>query len=172
MGLRKIEPGMVVHCQTEEEARVLMEWAHKCGYEWMDGKPKEYTAFAAFEKYTCYNFHETRKISYAEKAYFEKYKKQKVIEYSDIIFPELTAKEVLDTIHEICAGHNRCDGKCSIYNACPMRVLCSKEWDSAEEIIETCRKIAAHEKKEPGKEEKCADSKAGLCWQGTFSERP
>lgn len=96
MGLREIEPGMVVHCQTEEEARALMEWAYECGYEWMDGKQKEYTAFGSFKKHTCYCFHEAGKITYADKAYFEKYKKSEVMDFPALILPELDG-EALDT---------------------------------------------------------------------------
>ena len=64
MGLREIEPGMVVHCRTEEEARTLIGWAYECGYRWAGGSPKKYTAFEFFEKRTCYEFDEAREISF------------------------------------------------------------------------------------------------------------
>lgn len=152
MGLREIEPGMVVHCRTEEEARTLIGWAYECGYRWAGGSPKKYTAFEFFEKRTCYEFDEAREISFTTEELLKKRKKKEAIEFSALILPDLTAKEVLDTIYEICAGHSRCDDKCSLYYACPVRALCSKEGYSPEKIIEICWKwIGAHEKKEPGK---------------------
>lgn len=153
MELRGIEQGMVVHCQTEEEARALMEWAYKCGYEWMDGKPKEYTAFDAFEKYTCYHFNEARKISYAEKAYFEKYRREEVIEYSDLVLPELTAAETLDAFKEICAGHSCRNGGCILYGVCPAHTQSWYNGYSASLVIAIIQRwIAARGKKESGKE--------------------
>ena len=102
MGLREIEPGMAIHCRTEEEARALIGWAYECGYKWMNGSPKEYTAFDAYGEYTCYSFYENGKITYADKAYFEEYKKKEVIEFSALFLSELTGKEPRIETVDVC----------------------------------------------------------------------
>ncbi len=39
MKFKEIKPGMVIHCPTEEDARVLIEQFDKLGYKWETGKP-------------------------------------------------------------------------------------------------------------------------------------
>lgn len=135
MRLREIKPGMVIHCKNDEEKKALLEEAEILGYLWANGVkptkelfPSNTLVFREYglKKYICW-------AGYSENH----------TEFSDLILPELTAYEVLNTCHKICE-----EKSC---NQCPMRNNCFTCKDSdARKIIEICEHWKSdHEKKEP-----------------------
>ena len=140
MELRKIEPGMVIHCRTEEEARALMQWAYECGYEWRWDMLEGCESFKIHGERTCYCFDGNEKIIYADRALFEVHKGDEIMEFSDLVLPELTAAETLDAFKEICAGHSCRNGGCILYGVCPAHMQSWYNGYSARLVIAICRR--------------------------------
>lgn len=99
MKLKELESGMVVHCKTEEEAKQFINWAHECGYRWNSGKSQEVTYWEEHMNNTCYELWNNKRIAYWDEKYL-KTQEKKIIEFSDLIMPELTAEEVLEWLYE------------------------------------------------------------------------
>ena len=150
MQLREIKPGMVIHCKNDAEKKALLEEAERLGYVWYGTeknpteKPIESTGntiyFYDADK-SCLSGdykHITHSINIVSNA----------IEFSDLILPELTAEEVLNTIKEICASSNACNDMCLLCDGkgCVIR---KTEFD-VKKVIEICAKWKSNqEKKEP-----------------------
>ena len=132
MRLKEIKPGMVIHCNTQEEANKLCD-AVCASKQW-----KEY--WGIYKDDTCYQigYHAMKTFGSSNS-----YSDFIITEFSDLILPELTAYEVLNTCHTICE-ENSC-------NQCLMRNDCFTCKDSdAKKIIEICEQWKSdHEKKEP-----------------------
>ena len=138
MRLKEIKPGMVIHCKTKEEMEELSKyikffntvdniWNYgndgiRRDCVWIDDDGR-YGGFDAYRYFAVRN--------------------NNITEFSDLILPELTAYEVLNTCHKICE-ENSC-------NQCLMRNDCFTCKDSdAEKIIEICEQWKSdREKKEP-----------------------
>ena len=138
MRLKEIKPGMVIHCKTKEEMEELSKyikffntvdniWNYgndgiRRDCVWIDDDGR-YGGFDAYRYFAVRN--------------------NNITEFSDLILPELTAYEVLNTCHKICE-ENSC-------NQCLMRNDCFTCKDSdAKKIIEICEQWKSdHEKKEP-----------------------
>lgn len=139
MRLKEINPGMVIHCKNDEEKKALLEEAERLGYRWCSSEklPTEKVYIGnTIHFYAESEFSDFKHITWSDKT-------EGVTEFSDLILPELTAYEVLNTCHKICE-ENSC-------NQCPMRNNCFTCKDSdAEKIIEICAQWKSdHEKKEP-----------------------
>lgn len=85
--------GFVMACETQEEARVFLEYLDSVGRKWCDGKP--YTVTDNFDTYgnqTCYYFNEG---SYGSVGFAIRYKKT-ILKFSDFYWeanefnPEMT----------------------------------------------------------------------------------
>ena len=138
MRLKEIKPGMVIHCKTKEEMDELSKyikffntvdniWNYgndgiRRDCVWIDDDGR-YGGFDAYRYFAVRN--------------------NNITEFSDLILPELTAYEVLNTCHKICE-ENSC-------NQCLMRNDCFTCKDSdARKIIEICEQWKSdHSKKEP-----------------------
>lgn len=70
----------------------------------------------------------------------------KITEFSDLVIPELSAKEVLETLYEICDNHG-CTG-CLLKNCCPT----STKGTNYSDAIEICTKWREEHPKEEKKE--------------------
>jgi hypothetical protein len=82
----------VVHCETEEEAIQLLNWAHDQGLKWSDGTSyKEHTSYKVYTSDTCY---ELKTGQYSGKEYFIR-KNYTIIPFSSI--PEFQSKETVKT---------------------------------------------------------------------------
>lgn len=54
---RLVKPKVAIHCQTEEEAKQLLKWAHGQGLKWCIGESYlEDTAHSKHKNNTCYSF--------------------------------------------------------------------------------------------------------------------
>ena len=137
---------MVIHCKNDEEKKALLEEAERLGYAWTDKSCP--TDFQAFEQTgMTIHFYDSGLIAWSDK-------KKGATEFSDLIFPELTAEEVVPILTEICNrynGNEDCEG-------CPLNGLericngneCPFTFKDYKQVIEICAKWKSnHEKKEP-----------------------
>ena len=133
MRLKEIKPGMVIHCKTEEEARFLRIELDKLGYRWVTNHRLEDSTI--WNKYDniCLHIQTEGQVTWSEleDAKGENYT---ITEFSDLIIPELSAKEVLETMKEICKHH---DCQC---HRCSFRGSCDPTEDNSDKIIEICTK--------------------------------
>ena len=132
MKLKEIKPG-VIHCKTQEEADALVNTLRE------DAHWKNY--WKIHKEHTCFRVTENGLYAYGSVGDHED---ELIIEFSDLIIPELTVAEVLRICNEIC--HN--DAPCS---DCIIAGNCFFEKDSDyQKVVEICEKWKAdHEKKEP-----------------------
>ena len=146
MRLKEIKPGMVIHCKNDEEKKALLEEAERLGYLWTDKSCP--TDFQAFEQTgMTIHFYDSGLIAWSDK-------KKGATEFSDLIFPELTAEEVVPILTEICNiynGNEDCEG-------CPLNGLehicngneCPFTFKDYKQVIEICEQWKdEHKKKEP-----------------------
>ena len=139
MRLKEIKPGMVIHCKTKEEMEELskhIKFFNTVDNIWNygnDGVNRDCIRINGMGQYEGFSTYD----------YYAKEMRYKITEFSDLILPELTAYEVLNTCHKICE-ENSC-------NQCLMRNDCFTCKDSdARKIIEICEQWKSdHEKKEP-----------------------
>ena len=143
MRLKEIKPGMVIHCKNDEEKKALLEEAERLGYVWIvNGKnPTDETTISGSTIHIL-----LKHITWSDKT-------EGVIEFSDLILPEMTAEELLNILNEIIhCGVRRCD-------ECPLKEngedLCSNDVGAVkisnpDKLISICQQWKAnHEKKEP-----------------------
>lgn len=147
MRLKEIKPGMVIHCKTEEEAKELMLHLESKGLTWGSGEnPTCNNRFSILGEFTCYKIHEGY-LTFDCYSHFES-SNSTITEFSDLIIPELSAKEVLEIMGEICSSIHGCDSHCPTWDYCSHKEFGSK----AEETIEICTKWREEHPKEEKKE--------------------
>lgn len=142
MRLKEIKPGMVIHCKTEEEATSLKNELDKLGYVWISGHDiKDSTIWGRYKE-ICLLINENKMVTwdYADDSI------KAITEFSDLIIPELSAKEVLETMKEICKHH---DCQC---HRCSFRGNCDPTEYSSDKIIDICTKWREEHPKEEKKE--------------------
>ena len=142
MRLKEIKPGMVIHCNSDDEKKALLEEAERLGYIWINGCIPTDCIMVKSSGLTIH-FHEKNEY-YAFDHITWSNKASGVTEFTDLILHELTAEEVLQICSEICRS-----GSCDI---CPMgEEYCFSETESdKKKIIEICQQWKSdHEKKEP-----------------------
>lgn len=96
--LKEIKPGMVIHCENDEEKKILLEELEKLGYVWADTKTLP-TKGACSEVIHILN-NGFKHIRHGANTLMVTHK------FSDLILPELSAEEVLEIIKEICDASN------------------------------------------------------------------
>ena len=131
MKLKEIKPG-VIHCKTQEEAdalvNTLLEDVHWKNY------------WKIHKEHTCFRVTENGLYAYGSVGDHED---ELIIEFSDLIIPELSATEVLKICNEICNNNVDCSD-------CKMLGNCFFEDSDYQKVVEICEKWKAdHEKKEP-----------------------
>lgn len=146
MRLKEIKPGMVIHCKNDDEKKALLEEAERLGYVWYSSKdnPTERPIDAIGN---TIHFYDANK----QNGFTADYKHithsgntgGDVIEFSDLIMPELTAKEVLEICHKICKG--------KACNECLLNGNCfTRDEPDLTKVIKICEQWKSdHEKKEP-----------------------
>lgn len=146
MRLKEIKPGMVIHCTTKDEVLLLLEM--------FPTRILTIGLWERFENKTCLRVEENRTLSFDEYDYFIQ-KGYKIAEFSDLIIPELSAKEVLETIGEICSLRKCCVGEdgCPLYisgsqNLCSNKMLLAE----SEKVIDICTTWREEHPKEEKKE--------------------
>ncbi len=144
MRLKEIKPGMVIHCKTEEEANALMVELNRLGYTWDSHiKPTHHTNWKTYREETCYRL-EDDTFAYADRGFYAS--KYEITEFSDLIIPELSAKEVLEILQEVCVGKG-CK-ECIFVEGCPF----SAKGGDIDKTIEICTKWREKHPKEEKKE--------------------
>ena len=156
MRLKEIKPGMVIHCKNDEEKKALMEEAERLGYVWYYLKMKP-TAKPIDQIGNTIHFYDANNHNGFTADYkhitHSAYKGGDVIEFSDLILPEMTADELLNILNEIIhCGVRRCD-------ECPLaengETLCTDDAggvkiSNPDKLISICQQWKSeHEKKEP-----------------------
>lgn len=153
MRLKEIKLGMVIHCKTEEEIKRSLIELDKLGCEWVTNDKLEYAGFLTTRNEVCFHVGENMKISWSD---FKESMNEKtnITEFSDLIIPELSAKEVLETIGEICSLHHSCElDNCPLYlnhksNLCQNKMLL----EESEKVVDICTKWREEHPKEEKKE--------------------
>lgn len=160
MRLREIKPGMVIHCKTEEEAKILLAHLKNKGIRWAGDTSMDKTIWENYLHNTCYAIYHDKTMRYSDKKHFEMVDRE-ITEFSDLIIPELSPAEVLKICNEICHEEAPC-------NDCKMAGNCFFEKGSDyQKVVEICEQWKAdHEKKEPEKK----DPKVEWIWQGRIYE--
>ena len=146
MRLKKIKPGMVVHCKNNEEMKALLEEAERLGYRWGStaNLPTSMTIDdfgSTIHFYEKNEFTDFKHITWSEKT-------EGVTEFSDLILPELSAEETLRIFGAICDGAwcSRCPFDIIKDDSdCPTFLL-----EHYKEAVEICEQWKTeHEKNEP-----------------------
>ena len=143
MRLKEIKPGMVIHCKTEEEKEILIGELDRLGYVWCTGDRVAHLDVGKKVDTVCYSIGSDKKLTWS---FYSEQSSKTVTEFSDLIIPELSAKEVLETIYEICDNH-KCTG-CPLKNCCPT----SSKGTNYSDAIEICTKWREEHPKEEKKE--------------------
>ena len=143
MKLKEIKPGMVIHCKNDEEKKALLEEAERLGYLWTSRKnPIDRT----FCHGNTIHFHaENEFADYKHIAWSDK--TEGVIEFSDLILPELTAEEAIKINTQLCLGS--CDEcpVCKVDGYIDCDDLCINNTEKAVELLAQWK--SEHKKKEP-----------------------
>lgn len=148
MRLKEIKPGMVIHCKTEEELKTLLDELTVLGYVWWsDGTPpKRMSYFAPILINTYEDSGVGKNITYSMVG-----EKKNYTEFSDLIIPELSAKEVLETLHDMCSFYNSEGRQCDDCPADPYCVSMSFK-DGMDSFLDACTKWREEHTKEEKKE--------------------
>ena len=142
MRLKEIKPGMVIHCNSDDEKKALLEEAERLGYIWINGCIPTDCIMVKSSGLTIH-FHEKNEY-YAFDHITWSNKASGVTEFTDLILHELTAEEVLQICAEICN-----ESECLV---CPIgEEHCFNDKDTDKSgIVAICEKWKSdHEKKEP-----------------------
>lgn len=150
MRLKEIEPGMVIHCKNDEEKKALLEEAERLGYVWYYERVKP-TAKPLDQLGNTIHFYDANKQNGFTADYkhitHSAHKGGDVIEFSDLILPDLSAVEAIKIFGEICKGS--CQA-CPLYAVEPYEACENLCYENPEKIVEILAQWKAnHEKKEP-----------------------
>lgn len=137
MRLKEIKPGMVIHCNDRNEIKAISD----AGFVGISG--------GLITEYMTPECYVIIKKEYADWALDKNLALRygNIIEFSDLILPELTAEEAIKINTELCAGS--CD-ECPLYNVdgySDCDDLCIKNPEKAVKILAQWK--SNHEKKEP-----------------------
>ncbi|MFW5646128.1 MAG: hypothetical protein ACOCMX_02410 [Acetivibrio ethanolgignens] len=143
MRLRKIEPGIVIHCNTKEEMKELSNHI-----EIFPGVDHIWNYRNDGLKTNCILLNDECKYkSFDTYSYFERIGK-KIIEFSDLILPELTLGEAWSALGDISDEYlfDYFDVE-DKYHARREEIICGAEWSELVDLVNQWK--ADHEKKEP-----------------------
>lgn len=150
MKFKEIKPGMVIHCPTEEDAKVLLKRLDELGYWWNSGERLvNKTEYDVHGECTCYRLHEIKRLEYGHYADYQKDGFQ-ITELSDLC--ELTADDLMEfyeqhekdgTLKEIFSRESDLSGLLKDFT--PKEIvskikswLLSNETDSEYETVDVC----------------------------------
>lgn len=104
MRLKEIKPGMAIHCKNDEEKKALLEEAERLGYVWYVSK-RNPTVKTNDSIGNTIHFYDAGKSYFSADYKLITHSEQiggDIIEFSDLILPELTAEEAIKIYSEIC----------------------------------------------------------------------
>ena len=148
MRLKEIKLGMAVHCKSDDEKKALLEEAERLGYVWYSTKNKP-TERSVSGIGNTIHFYDKGTSSFSADYKHITHSCQtgdSVIEFSDLIIPEMSAEEVLQIVKKLEFEFVR------EYLGLPYGKSLDGMLFDAEprKIIDMCEKWKAdHEKKEP-----------------------
>lgn len=160
MKFKEIKPGMVIHCPTEEDAKVLLKRLDELGHRWSNNGERlvNKTDYDVHGECTCYWLRETNEIvcghyaDYQKGGYYVHYQKDgfQITEFSDLC--ELTADDLMEfyeqhekdgTLKEIFGRESDLSGLLKDFT--PKEIvskikswLLSNETDSEYETVDVC----------------------------------
>ena len=144
MRLKPIEPGMVIHCKTQEEKKALLEEAERIGYRW-SGLAKRPTDKTIQSGSTLHFYDKNENCDFMHITWSDD--TDGVTEFSDLIMPELTAEEAIKLFGELCT--DSCQG-CPLHRYDEYENCFSFCFDNPEKAVELLAQWKSeHEKKEP-----------------------
>jgi hypothetical protein len=150
MRLKEIKPGMVIHCKTEEEKMALKtELKNRC-YHWTGGFNIGDVSVWGGELDLLIFVKEDNNIQWARPSEGQ-IENANIIEFSDLIIPELSAKEVLETLHDMCSFYNSEGRQCDDCPADPYCVSMSFK-DGMDSFLDACTKWREEHPKEEERE--------------------
>lgn len=135
MKLKEIKgENVVVHCKSRIEAETLVKHT--------ESEQKYEACWLKYGENTCFRFLNGKIEGFTDVDYYRE-SGYEIIEFADLVLPELNAEEVLEICHEIC--------KETLCSECVMKDACfAKKESNFEKVVEICAKWKAdHEKKEP-----------------------
>ena len=97
MRLKEIKPGMAVHCKSDDEKKALLEEAERLGYVWYSTKNKPTERSVSGIGNTIHFYDKGTSIFSVDYKHITHSCQtgDSVIEFSDLIIPEMSAEEVL-----------------------------------------------------------------------------
>ena len=144
MRLKEIQPGMVIHCKTQEEKKALLEEAERIGYRW-SGLAKRPTDKTIQSGSTLHFYDKNENCDFMHITWSDD--TDGVTEFSDLILPELTAEEAIKLFGELCT--DSCQG-CPLHRVDDYENCFSFCFDNPEKAVELLAQWKSeHEKKEP-----------------------
>ena len=150
MKLKEIKPGMVIHCKNDEEKKALLEEAERLGYVWYDIKMKP-TKIPTSNIYNTIHFYDANKQNEFTADYKHITQSEQtgedVIEFSDLILPELTAEEVWNGLGDVEDDEIYEYFQQSCLFATRDELILRADWKDLVAIVE--KHIADRKKKEP-----------------------
>ena len=132
MKLKEIKPGMVIHCNSQEEYERLNEETQRLGLKGLPTSFSQDIVYVIHEYVVLWNY--AKNCNYTE--------------FSDLIVPEMSAEEAFSIYKDICKHYFSCE-ECPLsnpaYTNCGMFIR-----DNSEKAIDIMGKWKSdHEKKEP-----------------------
>ena len=132
MKLKEIKPGMVIHCNSQEEYERLNEETQRLGLKELPTSFSQDIVYVIHEYVVLWNY--TKNCNYTE--------------FSDLIVQEMSAEEAFSIYKDICKHYFSCE-ECPLsnpaYTNCGMFIR-----DNSEKAIDIMGKWKSdHEKKEP-----------------------
>lgn len=141
MRLKEIKPDCVIHFKTKEEMQAFEEYM-RLG---LDVEKIWNYPDRLGEQTNCLRFEGGKFEGFCRENYY-KHRGEEITEFSDLIMPDLTAEEVLQTMKDICATYSCVECPLKGKEKCFVRNM---DFDT-EELLRICTKWKEeHEKKEP-----------------------
>ena len=142
MRLKEIKPNTVIHCTTKDEVLFLLKM--------FPTNTLTIGLWNTYENETCLHLNENRTLSYGDCTFYFR-EGYKITEFSDLIIPELSAKEVLETLHDMCSFYRLKRGACSGCPADPYCISMSFK-NGMDSFLDSCTKWREEHPKEEKKE--------------------
>ena len=144
MKLKEIKPGRVIHCENDEEKRLLLEEAERLGYVWCMSRRKPTDTSSLTGNVIYFYESDFKYITHSRCA------EDSTNEFSDLIIQEqeLSEEEALLAYDQLC-NENYCCNDCPIYGI--LGHECARKMDGhIGEIVDAIKKWKSyHDRKDP-----------------------
>ncbi len=136
MFYKQLEPGMIIHCETESEVNCFRKYLIENGYLWRSTRSLERWFPDMSKDGLCFKLYESKYIGYSDPGFYYR-DGEDVTKFSELLeerkdLDSEKIKQILGKCHELCDNHN-CE-------RCPMRDVFAhkfhtniKRWVNTEE---------------------------------------